>query len=101
MTSTPELNIVAEDGVPRRRPATARKRAVRNPMTQRYIDQLCAMRVGQSCFFQGLTRADLEFLRRPALAAGINLTIREVTRDEIHLVPGVRVWRDPGEFDEL
>lgn len=100
MTTTPQLSIQPEDGVPKARPSKAKGRA-RNPQIEQYIKTLCDMRIGQSCFFPGLSRADLEFLRRPAVTAGIGLTIREVARDEIHLTQGVRVWRDYGEYDEL
>lgn len=98
--SIPELNIVPETGVPQRRPAVSKGRT-RNPQIAAYIDKLCRMRIGESCFFQGLTSGDVEFLRRPAVTAGITLTIREVEKDEIHMVSGVRIWRGYGEFDEL
>ena len=98
--ATPDLTIVPESGVPRSRPSTGRGRA-RNPKIESYVRSLCRMRVGDSCFFPGLKSADVEFLRRPAVVAGINLTIRELARDEIHMVPGVRVWREYGEYDDL
>lgn len=66
-----------------------------------YVRHLRDLRVGQSCFFVGLKRADVEFLRRPALAAGIRLVIQQVACDEIHMVAGVRVWRESGPYDEL
>lgn len=100
MSSTPDLNIVPESGVPQRRPAKARGRT-RDPKIAEYVDKLCRMRIGDSCFFPGLKPADIEFLRRPAVTAGIGLAIRQVEQDEIHLVPGVRVWREYGEYDEL
>lgn len=100
--TTPLLNIIAEDDVPRRRPKELRRSGrPRDPKLAAYIQQLCDFRVGQSCFFRGFKRADVEFLRRPAVQAGINLTIREVEEDEKHKVPGVRVWRDAGTYDEL
>lgn len=100
MAGTPQLTIKPEDGVPRARSSKGKGRA-RNPQIEAYVTKLCDMRIGQSCFFEGIKRADLEFLRRPALAAGINLTIREMTRDPIYQSAGVRVWREYGEYDEL
>lgn len=102
MSSLLDMPIIAEDDVPRRRPKPkSRGGAPRDPKLAAYIQKLCDMRPGQSCFFAGMNRLDVEFLRRPAISAGINLTIREVERDEIHAMAGVRVWRDAGEYDEL
>lgn len=98
---TPNLAFVAEDGVPQRRTAPATRGRARNPKIEQYINTLCNAKPGQSFFFPGLKRTDVEFLRRPATTAGINLTIRELDRDDIHLVAGVRIWRESGEFDEL
>lgn len=100
MTKTPDLAIVPEAGVLQRRPTTAKGRT-RDPKIAAYVDKLCRMRIGDSCFFAGLKPKDVEFLRRPAVTAGIGLTIREVEVDEIHLTAGVRVWRERGEYDEL
>lgn len=102
MTTVLDLTIVAENDVPRRRPkGQARRGRPRDPKLAGYVQALCDLRVGQSCFFAHLRRADVEFLRRPAVQAGINLTIRETDNDEIHFQPGVRIWRDAGEYDEL
>lgn len=100
--NTQPLIIMPEDGVTKvSDPPKAKPGRPHDEHITRYVQQLCDMRVGQSCFFMGLTRRDVEFLRRPALAAGINLTIKEVTRDEIHLTAGVRIWREYGHYDDL
>lgn len=101
MSVIPDITIVAENNVPKRRPKGGRAGRPRDAKLAGYIQQLCDLRVGQSCFFGNLTRTDIEFLRRPAVQAGINLTIRELDKDEIHMTPGVRVWREEGIYDEL
>ena len=102
----PQLIIVPEDGVPMRRPPDrkgkkSRSAEYRDPRIEQYVDALRNMRIGQSCFFRGMTSVDVGFLRQPCVRAGINIGIKEVARDEIHLVHGVRIWRQFGEFDEL
>jgi hypothetical protein len=94
-----KLAIVPEDDVPV--PPGGRRQRRRHDVTlDQYVKQLCAMRVGQSCFFAGVTRQEVEFLRRPAVNAGINLRIIEIEHDLIHLTPGVRVWRESGPYDD-
>lgn len=59
------------------------------------------MRIGQSFFVEGVKRTDMEFLRRPAQRLGLGIRIMHVESDEIYCVPGVRVWREEGEYDDL
>ena len=94
-----KLAIVPEDDVPV--PPGGRRPRQSDTHVTGYIEQLCNMRVGQSCFFVGVTRLEVEFLRRPAYTAGINLRMIEVEHDVIHLQPGVRVWREAGPYDEI
>lgn len=65
------------------------------------IQKVIDMRVGASFFVDGATRADLEFLRRPLIAAGVNVAIRELVCDEIYQCHGTRVWRQEGPYDEI
>lgn len=78
---------------PRGRPA--------NDETQQMIDAIEKMRIGHSFFIEGVQRSDVEFLRRPARIRGVGIAIKNVARDEIYQVPGVRVWRQEGACDEI
>jgi hypothetical protein len=95
-----DFEIKADDGVPLKRPARSPGRP-RSTRLQGYVNKVATMRVGQSFFVEGVKRAHLEFLRKPCVTAGVNLTIREVELDEIYQTAGVRVWREHGEYDEL
>jgi hypothetical protein len=95
-----EFAIKPDDGVPVKRPNRSPGRP-RSTRLQGYVNKIAAMRVGQSFFVESASRADLEFLRKPCVQYGVNLTIREVECDEIYQVAGTRVWREQGEFDEL
>lgn len=65
------------------------------------LHKFAHMLPGQSFFMADCTRADVEFIRRPAQAMGLGITIVQVEVDEIYQQPGVRIWREEGEFDEL
>ena len=65
------------------------------------VRKFIAMKPGESFFIADVEPGDVEFLRRPALAAGCGITIRRVEHDEIYLQAGVRIWREEGEYDEL
>lgn len=69
--------------------------------TRVLVEKLKRMMPGQSFFVPGVTRADMEFLRRPVVKAGVGIRIAQVEEDEIYFQPGVRVWREEGEYDEL
>lgn len=91
-----------DDDVPIKRTAKESKRGRKaDPRIQAYVDKFVRFRIGQSFFVPGATTADLEFLRKPFLRAGVGMVMRRVERDEIYAVPGVRVWRLAGEYDEL
>lgn len=65
------------------------------------IDKFVRMKPGQSFFIPDVTRLDVEFLRRPVQRIGCGIKVAEVQQDEIYLMPGVRIWRLEGEYDEL
>lgn len=72
-----------------------------NTAVQAKIDQLKRMRIGHSFFIEGAARAEFEFLRKPALNQGIGIAIKQVSLDEIYQMPGVRIWRKEGTYDQL
>lgn len=72
-----------------------------DPYTQKLLAKFASWPVGRSFFVRGAARADLEFLRRPAVKLGVGIRIVQVTRDPIHNQPGVRVWREEGSYDEI
>jgi hypothetical protein len=98
MSSTPFV-IVPEDGVPMEGKQRVKQRYSKEEVA-RYIDQLCEMQVGQSCFIANCSPLDVAFLRKPAIEAGINLRFRQIECDEIHLTQGVRIWRMHGPLDD-
>jgi len=65
------------------------------------IAKFIAMRPGDSFFIPNVEPGDVAFLRRPVLRAGCNIKILRVEEDEIYLQPGVRIWREAGEYDQL
>jgi hypothetical protein len=65
------------------------------------VKKFVAMKPGESFFIADLDADDVEWLRRPAVAAGCGITIRRVEHDEIYLQAGVRIWREEGAYDEL
>jgi hypothetical protein len=65
------------------------------------IDKFTAMRPGESFFVADVQPGDVEFMRRPALRVGCGIKILRVELDEIYQQPGVRIWREEGEYDEL
>lgn len=65
------------------------------------VDKIVRMRIGQSFFVPDVKRADMEFLRRPVVRAGCGIRIAQVAEDEIYFQPGVRIWREEGEYDDL
>lgn len=56
---------------------------------------------GDSFFVEGATPTDLRNLLRAFRQAGIGHTVRKLAQDPIYLTQGTRVWRKPGECDEL
>lgn len=68
---------------------------------EEYVSKLRNMRLGASFFVPDVTRQQMEWLRRPAVRAGLGITIARVECDEIYQAPGVRVWRQEGPYDEL
>lgn len=93
--------IVVDDDVPMRRVGETRKRKLRNPTLVKVVDKFAAMRPGQSFFVPGVTKKQMDFIRKPLNAEGLGHTMREVDCDEIYQQPGVRVWRLHGEYDQL
>lgn len=69
--------------------------------TRVLVEKMKRMLPGQSFFVPDVKRADMEFLRRPVVKAGVGIRIAQVEEDEIYFQPGVRVWREEGEYDEL
>lgn len=65
------------------------------------VDKFVRMKPGQSFFIPDVSRADVEFLRRPVVRIGCGIKIIQVESDEIYFQPGVRIWREEGEYDEL
>lgn len=92
----PEKDVPVEKGMPSR----GRGRPM-NPVVKRQVEQFAAMRIGESFFVEGLHAADVEYLRKPFIRAGLGMLVRRVERDEIYKKAGVRVWRLAGEYDEL
>ena len=71
------------------------------PEVQALIDKLKRYRIDDSFFVPGASRADVEFLRKPAHTQGIGIAICQVALDEIYQQAGVRVFRKEGAYDEL
>jgi len=69
--------------------------------TRVLVEKMKRMLPGQSFFVPDVKRADMEFLRRPVVKAGVGIRIAQVEEDEIYFQPGVRIWREEGEYDEL
>jgi hypothetical protein len=69
--------------------------------TQSLVAKIRAMRIGASFFVEGVTREDVEFLRRPLKKLGVGAKFVETEYDEIYLCHGVRIWREEGPYDEL
>ena len=60
-----------------------------------------ATKPGESFFIEGAKSRDVVSFRRAVLKAGAGMLVVEVERDEIYQLPGVRCWRQAGEYDEL
>lgn len=56
--------------------------------------------IGDSFFIAGASAREVEFLRRPMQSAGLGITIRQIAKDEIYGIAGVRVWREHGSYDD-
>ncbi len=69
--------------------------------TDALVQTFLSMKPGYSFFVEGLSRHDLEFLRKPVTKAGVGIQIVETLKDEIYGVAGTRVWRCAGDYDEL
>jgi cytochrome c biogenesis protein ResB len=89
-------------------PVTSNRGKSRMPLDRTAQEQIkvlvakfIAYRPGDSFFIAGVQPADVEFMRRPALAAGVGITIRRVEMDEIYQQAGVRIWREAGAYDDL
>lgn len=65
------------------------------------VEKMTYMKPGTSFFVEGVTSADMAFLRRPVLKMGMGIMIVEVEFDEIYHCHGVRVWREEGDYDVL
>lgn len=65
------------------------------------VKKMMWMKPGTSFFVEGVRAADMNFLRRPVLKAGMGIRIVEVECDEIYQCHGVRVWREEGDYDVL
>lgn len=72
-----------------------------DPVIIGYVERFEKFKPGQSFFIAGAAPADLEFLRRPILKAGMGVIIRAMVMDPIHKCAGTRVWRQSGPFDDL
>jgi hypothetical protein len=66
-----------------------------------YVREILALPEDSSIFIADATRVELEFLRKPVREAGAGIEIVSVELDEIYQVPGVRVFRRTGEYDQL
>jgi len=71
-----------------------------NPELIEQIEKFKAYKIGDSFFVPGKKASDLEYLRRPAIKAGVGIKIRFVESDPVHITSGVRVWRCSGPSDE-
>lgn len=65
------------------------------------VDAFMRYAHGDSFFVEGATRDDLRNLLRAFRLVGIGYTVRQVARDVIYQTKGTRVWREPGDCDEL
>lgn len=95
-----EFTMIPDTGVQPSKLPPERKTRTFDPRIQEYVEQFAAFKVGQSFFVEGASRRDLEFVRRPFMAVGLGVVMREVECDEIYGSAGVRVWRQHGEYDE-
>jgi hypothetical protein len=84
------------DTVEERRPGRPRDLTL-----EQHVEAILALKIDASCFVEGATSAQLEFLRKPVADAGAKIEIIQVTSDEIYGVPGVRIFRREGEYDQL
>lgn len=92
-------SIVPDDGV---EPPVPKRGRQKDPEVEAVVKKFLSLKPGKQSFFvEGAKRADLEFLRKRALAAGAGIRIIEINQDEIFGVAGTRVWREAGEYDEL
>jgi hypothetical protein len=69
--------------------------------TEAQVDAFMRYQPGDSFFVEGASSSDLKPLLRAFRASGIGFTVRQVARDPIYQTRGTRVWRRPGECDEL
>lgn len=93
LTKTKNFNSIGIAFMPRDKTAEQQKNTL--------IQKVIRMRIGDSFFVPDATRVDMEFLRRPVLRAGCGIRMVQVNLDDIYQQPGVRVWREEGEFDDL
>jgi len=71
-----------------------------DPAVQALVDKFAAFLPGRDSFFvPDVTLADVEFLRKPFLRAGLGVSFRHTNDDPCHESPGVRVWRLEGPYD--
>lgn len=90
------ITMVPEDGV--KPPTTGRQMAKE---VAALVKKFAAFKPGQSFFVPNVALKDVEYLRRPFKREGLGAVFRRVERDEIYQQPGVRVWRQLGEYDEI
>lgn len=100
MSTEIDFKMTEDSGIPPVKPREKVRKKARSARIQAYIDQFARFKVGQSFFVPGVKRKNLEFLRQPFVDAGLACLMREVERDEIYGVAGVRVWRQHGQYDE-
>ncbi len=72
-----------------------------HPEVTSMIEKLAALRINESFFIPSTTRKECEFIRQPAKRKGIKLRLEEVKCDQIYQMPGVRIFRKEGAFDQL
>lgn len=70
-----------------------------DPELLKQVEHFKALKVGDSFFVEGKTAAEMEYLRRPVIRAGVGITIRNIECDVVHKTKGVRVWRLSGPHD--
>lgn len=56
------------------------------------LERLPTVPLDESFFLQGVTANQAHFIRKAGYALGIRLQIVQTEKDEIYLLPGVRIW---------
>ena len=71
-----------------------------SPLVLGYVEQFRKFKPGQSFFVPDVKPNALAFLRRPFEVNGMGVHIRYMKKDEIYGVPGTRVFRKRGAYDD-